>query len=79
MQVLEVPEEVQSFLERGRTSPRVLFGRERVDAPLAVDANRRHLADRSIERARLTPSRIFGEVDALAGERSACPAECQNC
>src|SRR5215469_3406134 len=76
MKRLDIPEQVQLFLEKRDASPRVVFRRLRIDAAGASHTHRWHVADRSIERARLTACRIVGEVDALSGgERTAAEAD----
>src|SRR2546426_7295965 len=69
MQILEVPKQVEFFFKRRDANPDVLLGSIRIQVAQAVDAHRRHLSDRSIERCRLAARGIFRIVDALTRQR----------
>ena len=64
VQVLEVAEEMQPLLELERAGLGVGLGRRRIDLALTIDANRRHLRHRRVERAGLTARGIVRMVHA---------------
>src|SRR5437763_14663981 len=69
--MFRVPEQMQLLLDRCSARTRIGLRGKRIDISLAVDANRRHLPDRRIERTRLTTCRIPGVIDTLSAGRQA--------
>src|SRR5437879_3056234 len=69
MQMFEVAEKVEFFLQRRGSCASVCFRRERINAALPVNAHRGHLADRRIKSTGLASGGIFRVIDALQCEK----------
>ena len=67
MQVFEVAEQVEVLFEQREPLARIRLRCERIDLPFGVDAHRRHLGERGVERARLAAGGIVRPIDARRG------------
>jgi hypothetical protein len=65
VQVIEVAKQMQLLLQLECAGLCVGFRRGGIDLALTVDADRRHLRQRRVKRARLAAGRIFRVIDAL--------------